>query len=58
MKLDIDMMHKLNDITDKQFSLNELSEIYKIFKTEKFVNWRRLQNGFAISKIKVELGIK
>jgi DNA polymerase-3 subunit epsilon len=24
------MMHrKLNDITDKQFSLNELSEIYK-----------------------------
>jgi DNA polymerase-3 subunit epsilon len=28
--LDIDMMHrKLNDITDKQFSLNELSEIYK-----------------------------
>jgi DNA polymerase-3 subunit epsilon len=29
--LDIDMMHlKLNDITDKQFSLNQLSEIYKI----------------------------
>jgi DNA polymerase-3 subunit epsilon len=29
--LDIDMMHrKLNDITDKQFSLNELSEIYKL----------------------------
>jgi DNA polymerase-3 subunit epsilon len=28
--LDIDMMHlKLNDITDKQFSLNQLSEIYK-----------------------------
>jgi DNA polymerase-3 subunit epsilon len=37
--LDIDMMHrKLNDITDKQFSLNELSEIYKYKHREKFVN--------------------
>jgi hypothetical protein len=34
--------------------LNELSEIYKYKHREKFVNWRRLQNGFAISKIKVE----
>jgi DNA polymerase-3 subunit epsilon len=37
--LDIDMMHlKLNDITDKQFSLNQLSEIYKTKHREKFVN--------------------
>jgi DNA polymerase-3 subunit epsilon len=29
------MMHlKLNDITDKQFSLNQLSEIYKIPRKE------------------------
>jgi DNA polymerase-3 subunit epsilon len=29
------MMHlKLNDITDKQFSLNQLSEIYKIPQRE------------------------
>jgi DNA polymerase-3 subunit epsilon len=34
--LDIDMMHlKLNDITDKQFSLNQLSEIYKIPQSER-----------------------
>jgi DNA polymerase-3 subunit epsilon len=36
MRLDIDMMHlKLNDITDKQFSLNQLSEIYKIPQSER-----------------------
>jgi DNA polymerase-3 subunit epsilon len=30
------MMHlKLNDITDKQFSLNQLSEIYKIPQSER-----------------------
>jgi DNA polymerase-3 subunit epsilon len=56
--LDIDMMHlKLNDITDKQFSLNQLSET-KSTEREKFFNRRRLQNGFVILKLKSRLGIK
>jgi DNA polymerase-3 subunit epsilon len=54
--LDIDMMHrKLNDITDKQFSLNELSEIYKVQTPREIRQLKTLQNGFAISKIKVEI---
>jgi DNA polymerase-3 subunit epsilon len=38
MSFDIDMMHlKLNDITDKQFSLNQLSEIYKIHRAREIL---------------------
>jgi DNA polymerase-3 subunit epsilon len=34
--LDIDIMHrKLNDITNKQFSLEELCDIYKIPKSDR-----------------------
>jgi DNA polymerase-3 subunit epsilon len=56
--LDIDMMHlKLNDITDKQFSLNQLSEIYKIHRAREILQ-QNLQNGFVISKIKVKIRIK
>jgi DNA polymerase-3 subunit epsilon len=37
------MMHlKLNDITDKQFSLNQLSEIYKIPQSEKILQQKTL----------------
>jgi hypothetical protein len=48
------MHRKLNDITDKQFSLNELSEIYSKIKHREIRQLKILQNGFAISKIKVE----
>jgi hypothetical protein len=48
------MHRKLNDITDKQFSLNELSEIYKVQTPREIRQLKTLQNGFAISKIKVE----
>jgi DNA polymerase-3 subunit epsilon len=52
------MMHlKLNDITDKQFSLNQLSEIYKIHRARNS-STDALQNGFVISKIKVKIRIK
>jgi DNA polymerase-3 subunit epsilon len=54
--LDIDMMHlKLNDITDKQFSLNQLSEIYKIHREREILQQKTPQNGFVISKIKVKI---
>jgi DNA polymerase-3 subunit epsilon len=53
------MMHlKLNDITDKQFSLNQLSEIYKIPQSERNSSTEDAQNGFVISKIKVKIRIK
>jgi DNA polymerase-3 subunit epsilon len=56
--LDIDMMHlKLNDITDKQFSLNQLSEIYKFHRAREILQ-QKTQNGFVISKIKVKIRIK
>jgi DNA polymerase-3 subunit epsilon len=52
------MMHlKLNDITDKQFSLNQLSEIYKIPQSERNSSTEELQS-FVISKIKVKIRIK
>jgi DNA polymerase-3 subunit epsilon len=52
----IDMMHP-NDITDKQFSLNQLSEIYKIPERERNSSTEDVQTVF-ISKIKVKIRIK
>jgi DNA polymerase-3 subunit epsilon len=50
------MMHlKLNDITDKQFSLNQLSEIYKIPQREKFFNRRRYKTALLFLKLKSRL---
>ena len=58
--LDIDMMHlKLNDITDKQFSLNQLSEIYKIPHSE--INSSTedaYKTALLFLKLKSRLGIK
>jgi DNA polymerase-3 subunit epsilon len=53
-----DMMHLKLDITDKQFSLNQLSEIYKIPQSERNSSTEDAQNGFVISKIKVKIRIK
>jgi DNA polymerase-3 subunit epsilon len=58
--LDIDMMHlKLNDITDKQFSLNQLCEIYKIPHSE--INSSTedaYKTALLFLKLKSRLGIK
>jgi hypothetical protein len=53
------MMHlKLNDITDKQFSLNQLSEILQNSTAREILQQKtRLQNGFVILKIKVKIRI-
>jgi DNA polymerase-3 subunit epsilon len=58
--LDIDMMHrKLNDITDKQFSLNELSEIYKVTNTERNSSTEdAYKTALLFLKLKSRLGIK
>ncbi|SEA51514.1 DNA polymerase-3 subunit epsilon [Flavobacterium gillisiae] len=58
--LDIDMMHrKLNDITDKQFSLNELSEIYKVPNTERNSSTEdAYKTALLFLKLKSRLGIK
>jgi len=58
--LDIDMMHrKLNDITDKQFSLNELSEIYKVPNMERNSSTEdAYKTALLFLKLKSRLGIK
>jgi DNA polymerase-3 subunit epsilon len=58
--LDIDMMHrKLNDITDKQFSLNQLSEIYKIPHSERNSSTEdAYKTALLFLKLKSRLGIK
>jgi DNA polymerase-3 subunit epsilon len=58
--LDIDMMHrKLNDITDKQFSLNELSEIYKVPNSERNSSTEdAYKTALLFLKLKSRLGIK
>ncbi|PKH68276.1 DNA polymerase III subunit epsilon [Flavobacterium sp. ALD4] len=58
--LDIDMMHlKLNDITDKQFSLNQLSEIYKIPHSDRNSSTEdAYKTALLFLKLKSRLGIK
>jgi DNA polymerase-3 subunit epsilon len=58
--LDIDIMHqKLYDITDTKFSLNELSEIYKIPKTERnSASENAYKTALLFLKLKSRLGIK
>jgi DNA polymerase-3 subunit epsilon len=57
--LDIDMMHrKLNDITDKQFSLNELSEIYKTNTERNSSTEDAYKTALLFLKLKSRLGIK
>lgn len=58
--LDIDMMYrKLTDINDKQFSLDDLSEIYKIPKSDRNSS---AEDAYKIAllflKLKSRLGIK
>jgi DNA polymerase-3 subunit epsilon len=53
--LDIDMMHlKLNDITDKQFSLNQLSEIYKFHRAREILQ-QTLTKRLLFLKLKSRL---
>lgn len=58
--LDIDIMHrKLNDITDKQFSLDELSQIYKIPKSDRNSSSEdAYRTALLFLKLKSRLGIK
>jgi DNA polymerase-3 subunit epsilon len=58
--LDIDMMHrKLNDISDNQFSLNQLSEIYKIPNSERNSSTEdAYKTALLFLKLKSRLGIK
>jgi DNA polymerase-3 subunit epsilon len=58
--LDIDIMHqKLNDITDTKFSLNELSEIYKVPKNERnSASEDAYKSALLFLKLKSRLGIK
>lgn len=58
--LDIDIMHrKLNDITDKQFNLEELAAAYKISKSERNSS---SEDAYKIAllflKLKSRLGLK
>lgn len=57
--LDIEIMHrKLNDITDKPFSLNELCKIYKIPESERFSAVDDAYNiALLFLKLKAKLGI-
>ena len=57
--LDIDMMHrKLNDITDKQFSLDQLSEIYNIPQSDRNSSTEdAYKNALLFLKLKSRLGI-
>ncbi|EIA07653.1 PolC-type DNA polymerase III [Flavobacterium frigoris] len=57
--LDIDIMHrKLHDITDKKFSLDELSEIYKIPKSERIsASEDAYKASLLFLKLKSRLGI-
>jgi DNA polymerase-3 subunit epsilon len=58
--LDIDIMHqKLNDIIDTKFSLDELSEIYKIPKSERnSASENAYKTALLFLKLKSRLGIK
>lgn len=58
--LDIDVMHrKLNDINDKQFSLDELSAIYKIPMSDRNSSSEDAYKiGLLFLKLKSRLGIK
>jgi DNA polymerase-3 subunit epsilon len=58
--LDIEIMHrKLNDITDKQFSLDELSRFYKIPVAERFsVSDDAYAAALLFLKLKSRLGIQ
>ncbi|WP_310381104.1 3'-5' exonuclease [Flavobacterium sp.] len=58
--LDIDVMHrKLNDINDKQFSLDELSTIYKIPMSDRNSSSEDAYKiGLLFLKLKSRLGIK
>ena len=57
--LDIEIMHrKLLDITDKQFSIDELSKIYKIAKSDRYSS---SEDAYSIAllflKLKAKLGL-
>jgi len=58
--LDIDIMHqKLHDITDKKFSLDELSEIYKIpNRHSNSAGEEAYKTALLFLKLKSRLGIK
>lgn len=58
--LDIELMHqKLNDVTDKQFSLNQLAEIYKIPNGEPNSSTEdAYKTALLFLKLKSRLGIK
>jgi DNA polymerase-3 subunit epsilon len=58
--LDIDLMHqKLNDVTDKQLSLNQLAEIYKIPNGEPNSSTEdAYKTALLFLKLKSRLGIK
>lgn len=58
--LDIDIMYrKLNDINDKQFSLTDLCEIYKIPKSDRNSSAEDAYKiGLLFLKLKSRLGIK
>jgi DNA polymerase-3 subunit epsilon len=58
--LDIDLMHqKLNDVTDKQFSLYQLGEIYKIPNGEQNSSTEdAYKTALLFLKLKSRLGIK
>ncbi len=58
--LDIDIMHqKLNDITDTKFSLDQLSEIYKIPKSNRnTASEDAYKAALLFLKLKSRLGIK
>jgi DNA polymerase-3 subunit epsilon len=50
------MMHlKLNDITDKQFSLNQLSEIYKIHRAREILQQKTPTKRLCYLKLKSRL---
>lgn len=58
--LDIDMMHsKLNEITDKEFTLEQLSEIYKIPQNDRKSSTEdAYKTALLFLKLKSRLGIK
>lgn len=58
--LDIDIMHrKLHDITDKKFSLDELTELYKIPKSERnSASEDAYKSALLFLKLKSRLDIK
>ncbi|MEN2399515.1 3'-5' exonuclease [Flavobacterium sp. MC2016-06] len=58
--LDVDVMYrKLTDINDKQFSLDDLSEIYKIPKSDRSSSAEDAYRiGLLFLKLKSRLGIK